>query len=205
MDASEARLCWGKGLLALRSKRWAAAIECFNAVIKWSGGPASGNPKLANAYSNISIALRRLDIQSEALTAIDQALRLNPKDADLWLNKANCLVEMESWNEALKFCQQAVHLNPDLGKAWLKLAGIWVQGFRDFEKTLECARRALALCIIEAQPLVNSCEGYLELAQPSQITEENDKLVEAIGLAELANDRRLEHQFDEAERLLRRR
>jgi tetratricopeptide (TPR) repeat protein len=194
MDSNDARICWGKGLLAMRAQRWAEAIECFDAVIESCGGPASANPKLANAYSNKSLALRHLERHSEALLCIDQALRLNPTDADLWLNKANCLAYTQSWDDAFKNCQKAIALNPDLGKAWLRLACIWAEGFKRFDEALDCALRAQALGVVEAQEFARSCESYLEATTPHS----SNEFIEAIGLAELANDCRKNGQLDEA-------
>jgi len=65
----------------------------------------------AQALSNLSLALGQLDRVTEALDAINQALRLQPDEAAFHLNRLNLLEQQQAWSSILAAARDWPALN----------------------------------------------------------------------------------------------
>lgn len=60
---------------------------------------------------------RQLGRLEEALTSLDEAVRLNPTAADAWLNRGNVLQELERCTESIPCYREALRIKPNYPEA----------------------------------------------------------------------------------------
>jgi tetratricopeptide (TPR) repeat protein len=91
------------GHAALRVQRWNKAIEAYRRAL-------AVDPKLADAYGGISIALLRTGQPQKALEAANMGLKLNPKKALSHTAMARILYDQGKYNNALESVNKAIEL-----------------------------------------------------------------------------------------------
>ena len=64
------------------------------------------------------MALSYLHRYEEALTALEEALRINPKDPEAWDNKGVAVGSLRGDQEALRCFEEAFKLSPGYQRAW---------------------------------------------------------------------------------------
>ena len=69
------------------------------------------NPRYLNAYINLGIVNKRLELVDEAIFCFETALDINPNEADVHYNYANIFLKNEQYNTALIFFRKALELN----------------------------------------------------------------------------------------------
>ena len=87
------------------------AIIAFNKVI-------SIKPNYADAYSNISVALKDKGELDEAIEACKKAISLNPNYATAYSNLGNALTEQYKFEEALEAYNKSISINPNYADAY---------------------------------------------------------------------------------------
>jgi tetratricopeptide (TPR) repeat protein len=77
------------------------------------------DPNLADAYfwSLKAGALYKQGKYNEAITAYDEAIRLDPNRALVWNNKGTALSELGKYDEAIEAYDEAIRLDPNLAIA----------------------------------------------------------------------------------------
>jgi len=101
-------------------------------------------PDLAQAHSNLGIALRELGEAQSALASCQTALQLNPDYADAYNNMGLALMELGRFSEAESAHRRALELDPDKAEAWtnlgnvLKLLGETRAALESYKKSVEC-------------------------------------------------------------------
>lgn len=100
-------------------------------------------PALAEAHSNLGIALKAAGRLEEAVKSYRHAIRLKPDNASFHSNLGNVLVEQGKLDEAITSLQRAVSLRPDFADAHynlgniLKNRGLLEQATHAYQKVLE--------------------------------------------------------------------
>lgn len=89
------RIYYNRGHASLADKNWDKAIADFNKVV-------SNNPKLQAAYMNLGAGYFGAERYREAVTAYDNAIRLNPEDAQAYFGKGLSLKRLHDEAAALK-------------------------------------------------------------------------------------------------------
>ncbi|MCW3135973.1 MAG: tetratricopeptide repeat protein, partial [Canidatus Methanoxibalbensis ujae] len=101
------------------------------------------DPKNADAWNNIGIALYDLGRCEEAIRCYDRALEIDPKDAVAWYNKGIALDDLGRYEEAIRCYDKALEINPKYANAWnnkgvtLGKLGRYEEAIRCFEKAIE--------------------------------------------------------------------
>lgn len=122
----------GRGLVHLKLQQFDLARDDFMHVIK-------AEPKNANAYNNLGVALRELGQHEDALAAYDTAIALDKGDAKTLTNKGILLVDMHRYEDAFDCYEQGMRIGPDCyenhwNKAILHLlTGDYTQGWSLYE------------------------------------------------------------------------
>ncbi|MFZ6870561.1 tetratricopeptide repeat protein [Undibacterium sp. Di27W] len=126
-----AELLKDKGDKLLTSGQSSEAILCYEAAI-------SKKPEYADAYINLSIALRTQKQFAAALARLEQARKISPDDAYIFFNMGMLANENGDRQAAIKHFEKTLELAPDLSDAYLDLA-VTHLGNAD----LEAARKVL--------------------------------------------------------------
>ncbi|ESQ75338.1 tetratricopeptide repeat protein [Asticcacaulis sp. AC402] len=93
------------------------------------------------AVKDLAFVLTQAGRPEEALTVIEQRLKLMPGDAGLWQAKGDALRRSGRVDEAVPCLQEALRLNPKESEAWVSLARALAP--TDREQANMCYRRAL--------------------------------------------------------------
>ena len=79
------------------------------------------SPANPRAHDNLGIALTRQGRLPEAISHLEQALRINPDDAEAHTNLGVALVRQNKLTEAIGHYERALQINPDLTEAHYNL------------------------------------------------------------------------------------
>lgn len=71
----------------------------------------------AEAYYNLGIAQRGLKLNTMAISAYKEAVKLKPDMVDAWINLAHLYFDMRNFSLAQQCCQTVLRLDPDSRKA----------------------------------------------------------------------------------------
>ncbi len=138
-----ARLCVALALVMLaalawqRSAEWSSPMRIFRDAVH--------NAPRDDVPWNFLADEQRQEMQyRDALTSLDQAIRLNPYFADAYSSRAAILISFGRYDEALDSAQMAVKLDPANGTYWNNLATtlVYLKRWKEAEAPL---RRALEL------------------------------------------------------------
>ena len=103
-----------------------------------------GNNKTAEEWCNQSESLMIEKRFDEAISCIDEAIKLEPNDYSCWQNKAHILYLAKRFDESFVCCEKALKLKPNNSFVWnLKSAVLHDMG--KFEEALSCINEALKL------------------------------------------------------------
>jgi len=122
------------GHAALRVQRWNKAIEAYRRAL-------AVDPKLADAYGGISIALLRTGQPQKALEAANMGLKLNPQKALSHTAMARILYDQEKYNDALESVNKAIELWTKSPHFYLLRGEIYIKlrnqepAFKDFNQS----------------------------------------------------------------------
>src|SRR5579863_5276524 len=105
------------GILALQSGRPEPSAALIARAIEL-------NDRIAAAYSNRAIALRRLGRRTEALASLDGAIALEPGNADAHYNRGILLRQFGRLDEALASYDTALTLRPDSAETHLSRGNV---------------------------------------------------------------------------------
>jgi tetratricopeptide (TPR) repeat protein len=97
---------YGKGLVSIESKNYFAALEAFNRAIILV--PIEKRSDYYYLWRYQSSSLRGLRKYSEALLAIDEAIKLVPQDINLLNEKALVLEEMKKYSDAVRIYDEII-------------------------------------------------------------------------------------------------
>ena len=102
------------------------------------------NPKDADTYYNLGIALDNQKKYVEAEVAYRQAIALNPKDADTYYSLGIALFDQKKYIEAEDAYRQAIVLNPKYAAAYNNL-GYLFQALKRLKEARELYRKAIVI------------------------------------------------------------
>ncbi len=102
------------------------------------------NPADAEGWIAKGVALRNLDRYEEAISAYDNALKLDPFNPDSWIKKSYALAKLARYNESLECASQAINLNSSLKSAWFNKGSV-LTFMGKFNESLEAFDKALEL------------------------------------------------------------
>ena len=101
-------------------------------------------PQNSFEWNNQGVALYRLGIYNETMTAYDQALKLNPQLSQAWYNKGLTFAHLKEYGKALIAYDQALDINPEDSEAWHN-KGIVLHDLGRSEEALAAYDQALKL------------------------------------------------------------
>ena len=131
---------------------WANRYEAFHDIAK--GVSTSIKALLLSRRASeewLGNTLRALDKYEEALTAYDQALRLDPTYAVAWYNKGRVLHDLRRYEEALTAYDQALRLDPNYARPWCGKGNV-LYDLKRFEEALVAYDQTLRLDPNYARP-----------------------------------------------------
>ena len=104
-------------------------------------------PNYADAYNNISVALKDKGELDEAVEACKKAISLNPNYATAYSNLGNVLVEQYKFEEALEAYNKSISINPNYADAYYNL-GNALRDQGKFDESINAFNKALHLILI---------------------------------------------------------
>jgi len=87
--------------------------------------------------------LNAMDKYDDAITAYDEAIRLDPNYALTWYNKGNGLKNLGKYDEAIQACNKSIELDPNNAYAWdskgeaLRRQGKYKEAIQALDKAIE--------------------------------------------------------------------
>jgi tetratricopeptide (TPR) repeat protein len=135
---AKAHHSWGNALKAL--ERYEEAVAQYEQALTIS-------PQYAEVHNDFGLALQALSRHQEAMAHYEQAIAIRFDYAEAHGNLGNALWALGRDEEALASYDRALAVKPDLAAGhWNKShvhlsAGVWVQGFRDYEYRWEAQPR----------------------------------------------------------------
>jgi tetratricopeptide (TPR) repeat protein len=115
------------------------AASCFRRAIRL--GDESGG-ELAEAYTNLGIALGRQRRYEEAIAHHEEALRINSEFAVAYFNLGETLAGVGRFDDAVARYQMAIALKPELAEAHIKLGAV-LGSMGRYEESISHYREAL--------------------------------------------------------------
>jgi tetratricopeptide (TPR) repeat protein len=106
----------------------------------------------------------------QALSAFEQALRIQPDFADAWAGLASAYESMKKYPEAAKSWEEAVRLRPNVAVYWYSL-GLTYQKLLRFDDAIHSHEQAVAL-----KP--DYCEAWMRLGSVYWLKGDNAKVIE---------------------------
>jgi predicted O-linked N-acetylglucosamine transferase (SPINDLY family) len=144
------------GLIALDTQHLEQAAHLIGRAIALK-------PDLAQAHSDLGMALRKLNRCADALASYDRAIALKPDFAMAYNNRANALLDLKRPAEALASCEQAISLRPDFALAHYNRA-VALNVLARFSEAVRACDRAIALApdFAEAHQVRGHALNYLK-------------------------------------------
>jgi len=93
---------------------------------------------------NTGIILHKAKRYGEALSAFEQALRLDPKDASIYNFKGVILCDLKRYNEALAAFEQALQFDPGFAIAYSN-RGVALSGLKRYNEAIDACEQAIRL------------------------------------------------------------
>ncbi len=125
------------GLTVARNADYRSALSIWTVT-------AEKYPGNARAHYNLSIELTAAGRGAEAVTQLEEALRLQPDYPEAHLNLGNALVAAGRRAEAREHYEAALRADPGYIEAHVSL-GYWLAGEGKFDDAIACYERALRL------------------------------------------------------------
>ncbi len=123
--------------------------------------------KTAQQWRKEGDALRELKRYEEALSAYEQALRLDPNFADAYINKGIALRELKRQEEALAAYEQALRLDPNYAVAHNNKGNV-LDDLKRYEEALAAYELAIRLDPNYAVAYINKGNALRELKRPQE-------------------------------------
>ena len=125
-----------QGLVHLRAGEFVDASEHFQRAIELQ-------PEFAAAYENLGATFNALDRPSNAVDALQRALRLNP-DPGIYCHLGMAYRKLHRFSAAVNAYQQALTVRPDLAEAYNGL-GLAYRGLRKHHQAVAALTRAVQI------------------------------------------------------------
>jgi len=93
---------------------------------------------------NTGIILHKAKRYGEALSAFEQALRLDPKDASIYNFKGVVLCDLKRYNEALAAFEETLQFDPGFSMAYSN-KGVALSGLKRYHEALDACEQAIRL------------------------------------------------------------
>ena len=106
--------------------------------------PAPPSQKSREQWLDEGKAFHNLKRSEEALSAYDQAIRLDPNYARAYAHKGWALNDLKRYEEALQACEQALRLDPNSAHAYVN-KGWALNDLKRYEEALQACEQALRL------------------------------------------------------------
>ncbi|MDG6221519.1 MAG: tetratricopeptide repeat protein, partial [Candidatus Thermoplasmatota archaeon] len=107
-------------------------------------------------------ALIKLGRYDEAISSINEALRINPRNETAWNNKGNALSKQGKLDEALRCFKESVKIQPSYEIAWNNMGNVFARKGQ-YDKAISCYNRAISLEPGYKDALIN--KGYVLVRQ----------------------------------------
>jgi tetratricopeptide (TPR) repeat protein len=131
-DSDLAMVWYNKGIALNSQGQYDEAITAYDEAIRLGLDPnyaearnnkgeilkVIGDPNLALDWYNKGIALNSQGQYDEAITAYDEAIRLDPNYAVAWNNKGTALSNQGNYDEAIQAFDEAIMLDLNYAVAW---------------------------------------------------------------------------------------
>jgi len=130
------------------------------------------NPDSSNLWYGKAHMLWTIDRHNEALSSLDQAIKINPKRAEYWLQKGVILKdpEVRRYEDALKAYNAGLKVAPQDGLLWTHKTGLLLF-LKRYKEALRCAEKEISL-----QP--NLPRGWRHKANTLQMLKRHKEAVE---------------------------
>ena len=125
-----------KGNEYLKQKDWPRAITTFQQAVKI-------DPRFAQAWDRLGIALHINKQNIEAIRALRQALALDPKLKDSWLYLGIEFSKSEQCEEAIDAFRKALALDPKDANVW-GLLGLELDHNKQYSEAIQAFSRSLS-------------------------------------------------------------
>ncbi len=125
------------------------------------------NPRDSGSWTNLGLAMRRLDNFEASAACYSRALELNPKAASTWSNLGNTLVDLDRAEESLAAHAEAVRLDPG-SYNFRKNYAIALREYHQFEKSIEQFEAAEKIAPGDPKLLWERCMSTLHLGNFEQ-------------------------------------
>lgn len=133
----DSQTLFNKGEEFMRSKQYDQAIRVFKQAI-------AAQPRLAEGYVHLAIALLRDGQNAEALSAAKEAIQIDPNYAPAYVGLGNVNEALRRNTEAIEAYRQATRLNPSYFNAFMGLGNVLGMTGR-YEESVESFKQALKL------------------------------------------------------------
>ncbi len=120
---------------------------------------------VSDIYSNLGLALAKLNLHKEAIACYNAAIALDPGNAIAFYNCGNSWLHLEQHAEALKNYDQAISINPSYAEALSNRASVF-RAMKLLPEAIANYNRAVALAPKNARVLNNRGVVWMELNRP---------------------------------------
>ena len=149
-----------KGNKLLKDKRYREAVNLYQTAIQ-------KDPRIAEAWMNLGLALDSMGDPDRAIEALDRALILKPKKVKAWVYKGNAQYGKGMLEDALRSYDEAIRLDPKYPGAWANEASV-LRKMQKYEESGEAFRKYIELAAkdlkFDVTPAV--MEEAMRLARP---------------------------------------
>jgi len=128
---------WHSGNDCMNTRDYADAAKAYRKAIEI-------NPRFANAYAGLAMALAAEGRTDEAIAQLTKAIEIEPALAEARFNLSGLLVSRRRMPEALAQCLEAVRLKPDNAEAQSRLGALLLAAGKPAE-ALEHLKEAVRL------------------------------------------------------------
>ncbi len=126
-----------KGQIDILNENYAAAIEHFDAAIKY-------NPNDGAAYNDRALCMVELGIIDEAFVYFDKGIEVEPDYATIYHNKGWLLNNIGHHSAAIEYFKKALALEPERAVTYDNLADAFYN-LSDYKGALKAYRKVLEL------------------------------------------------------------
>ncbi len=144
----------------IHQKEWDQAIISFRAIL-------AQNPRDDSALYGLGDALYQLDQHLEALSTLQEAIRLNENDANYHYKYGNVLKDLGRPDEAVENYLRATLLNPSHFQA-LNNLGVVLQSLHQYKESIKYYRKALKFNPDLYQALTNLAYLLQQFGDPNE-------------------------------------
>jgi tetratricopeptide (TPR) repeat protein len=159
-SVAAARQLSSRGLSAMQRNQWNDAETLLAQAVKTC-------PVDTEARRQYAEALWHRGATNEALSQLDEAIKLAADDATLYVRAGEMSQAMQRPEMAMKFAEQALDLDPKLASGWALRARI-TENTPAARQSLADYHRALGQKRDDPQLLLSTAELYRRMGQPQQ-------------------------------------